>query len=102
MDTLADPTTSNATLVKKFPTINYPDADLADLRRRIKATRWPTRELVPDQSQGVQLAMIQALAGYWGTDYDWRKCEAQAQRNTAVFDRDRRPGNPFHPRALEA
>ena len=53
------------------------DADLADLNRRIKATRWPDRELVADDTQGVQLATMQALAAYWGTEYDWRKIEAR-------------------------
>jgi pimeloyl-ACP methyl ester carboxylesterase len=53
------------------------DADLADLRRRIEATRWPERETVDDDSQGVQLATIQALARYWATDYDWRRIEAK-------------------------
>ena len=48
-----------------------------DLRRRITATRWPTRELVADRSQGVQLAAIQSLARYWTTEYDWRRCEAR-------------------------
>ncbi|MEA3126906.1 MAG: hypothetical protein QOD67_3925, partial [Caballeronia sp.] len=48
-----------------------------DLRRRIKATRWPERETVTDDSQGVPLAMIQELARHWSTDYDWRKCEAR-------------------------
>ncbi|HEY4355900.1 MAG TPA: epoxide hydrolase, partial [Acidobacteriaceae bacterium] len=51
------------------------DAELAELRRRILATKWPERETVPDASQGVQLATIQALADYWGTGYDWRKVE---------------------------
>ena len=51
--------------------------DLADLRRRIKATRWPERETVTDPSQGVQLATMRELAGYWATDYDWRKVEAR-------------------------
>jgi pimeloyl-ACP methyl ester carboxylesterase len=50
---------------------------LADMRKRIAATRWPEKETVTDQSQGVQLATIQKLARYWGTDYDWRKCEAK-------------------------
>jgi pimeloyl-ACP methyl ester carboxylesterase len=54
-----------------------PEAELIELRRRIKATRWPERETVPDASQGVQLATIQALARYWATDYDWRKIEAK-------------------------
>jgi pimeloyl-ACP methyl ester carboxylesterase len=56
--------------------IDVPEAALVDLRRRVLATRWPDRETVMDQSQGVQLAKIQALARYWGTDYDWRKAEA--------------------------
>ncbi|HEY1787652.1 MAG TPA: alpha/beta fold hydrolase [Verrucomicrobiae bacterium] len=54
-----------------------PEAELAELGRRIKATRWPERETVADASQGVQLATIQALARYWATDYDWRKIEAK-------------------------
>ncbi|WP_310468365.1 epoxide hydrolase [Sphingomonas sp.] len=53
------------------------DEDLADLKRRILATRWPDRETVPDASQGVQLATMQKLADYWATDYDWRKVEAR-------------------------
>jgi pimeloyl-ACP methyl ester carboxylesterase len=57
--------------------VNVPDEQLADLRRRIAATRWPDRETVNDQSQGVQLAKLQELVRYWGTDYDWRKCEAR-------------------------
>jgi pimeloyl-ACP methyl ester carboxylesterase len=57
--------------------VNVPEADLADLRRRIVATRWPDRETVNDPSQGVQLARLQALMRYWGTDYDWRKAEAK-------------------------
>ncbi len=57
--------------------VNVPEEELTELRRRIKATRWPERETVADQSQGVQLATMQALARYWATDYDWRKCEAK-------------------------
>jgi pimeloyl-ACP methyl ester carboxylesterase len=57
--------------------VSFPDADLADLRRRIKATRWPERETVNDESQGVQFATMQKLARYWDTDYDWRKAEAK-------------------------
>ena len=56
---------------------HFPDEDLADLRRRIVATRWPERETVADSSQGVQLATMRKLADYWATDYDWRKCEAR-------------------------
>lgn len=53
------------------------DEDLADLKRRIEATRWPDKETVDDDSQGVQLATMQKLAAYWASDYDWRKCEAR-------------------------
>jgi pimeloyl-ACP methyl ester carboxylesterase len=57
--------------------VHVPDEDLADLRRRIAATRLPSKELVDDRSQGVQLATIQELARYWTADYDWRACEAR-------------------------
>ena len=57
--------------------VSFPDTDLAELRRRIKATRWPTKELVADRSQGVQLATLKELARYWATDFDWRKAEAK-------------------------
>ena len=56
--------------------IHFPDETLADLKRRVAATRWPDKEIVPDQSQGVQLATVQKLARYWSTDYNWRKVEA--------------------------
>ena len=56
---------------------DMPDEAIADLRRRIAATRWPSRELVADRSQGVQLATSRELAGYWAADYDWRACEAR-------------------------
>ena len=56
-------------------TIDVPEEELTDLRSRINATRWPDRETVSDASQGVQLATMQALASYWGTDYEWRKFE---------------------------
>ena len=58
-------------------TVKVPQAAVDDLRRRIAATRWPTKELVGDRSQGVQLATVQALARYWTGEYDWRKCEAR-------------------------
>ena len=57
--------------------VHVPDEDLADLRRRIAAMRWPGKEVVSDTSQGVQLATIQDLVSYWGTEYDWRTCEAK-------------------------
>jgi pimeloyl-ACP methyl ester carboxylesterase len=58
-------------------TFNFPDSDLADLRRRVNATKWPEVEQVKDETQGVQLATMQKLAHYWGTDYDWKKAEAK-------------------------
>jgi pimeloyl-ACP methyl ester carboxylesterase len=57
--------------------VDVPQEKLVELRRRILATRWPEQETVTDESQGVPLTMIQELARYWGTDYDWRKCEAK-------------------------
>ena len=57
--------------------ITVPEEQIVDLRRRIASTRWPDRETAADQSQGVQLAKLQELVRYWGTDYDWRKTEAK-------------------------
>jgi pimeloyl-ACP methyl ester carboxylesterase len=57
--------------------VNVPEAELTELRRRIKATQWPEKETVTDTTQGVQLATMQALASYWATEYDWRKIEAR-------------------------
>jgi hypothetical protein len=64
------------TAVRPFR-FDVPEEALAELRRRITATRWPTRELVADRSQGVQLATMQALAQYWATDYDLGRCQAR-------------------------
>ena len=74
----ARPGSDTTTDIRPFR-VNVPEAELTDLRRRINATRWPERETVTDASQGVQLATIQALARYWATKYDWRKCEARLQ-----------------------
>ena len=57
--------------------VEVPDPELTELRRRVSATRWPERETVTDDSQGVPLAMMQELARYWATDYDWLTCEAK-------------------------
>ena len=70
------PAAQTATDVRPFQ-VEIPEGELAELRRRIEATRWPSKELVADRSQGVQLATLQALARYWATDYDWRKAEAK-------------------------
>jgi hypothetical protein len=68
--------TSGNTDIRPF-SVNVPEAELTELRRRINATRWPERETVTDVSQGVQLATMQKLARYWATDYDWRKVESK-------------------------
>jgi pimeloyl-ACP methyl ester carboxylesterase len=67
---------SNGTDIRPFR-VEMPDEAIADLRRRVAATRLPSKELVDDRSQGVQLATIQELARYWASDYDWRACEAR-------------------------
>jgi pimeloyl-ACP methyl ester carboxylesterase len=69
-------TVETATEVRAFH-FDVPQEQLDDMRRRIESTRWPTKELVADRSQGVQLATMQALARYWTTEYDWRRCEAR-------------------------
>jgi pimeloyl-ACP methyl ester carboxylesterase len=74
MNAVTQPSGSEA--IREFH-VNVPEADLADLRRRVLATKWPERETVADTTQGVQLATMQALARYWATEYDWRKVEAR-------------------------
>src|SRR3984885_6075149 len=69
-------TMADNTAIRPFH-FEAPQADLVDLRNRIKATKWPEREQVTDASQGVQLATMQKLAQYWGDSYDWRKCEVK-------------------------
>jgi pimeloyl-ACP methyl ester carboxylesterase len=71
---VAEQTGSDNTAIRPFQ-VGFSEAELTDLRRRVNAARWPERETVSNDSQGVRLAMIQELARYWGTDYDWRKCE---------------------------
>jgi hypothetical protein len=70
---------AEATAIRPFQ-VNVPDADLADLRRRIVATRLPEKETVGDFTQGVPLATVQKLARYWATDYDWRRSRAPSTR----------------------
>ncbi|HEY2005741.1 MAG TPA: epoxide hydrolase [Solirubrobacteraceae bacterium] len=67
---------ATATAIRQLE-IGFPEAELTELRRRIEATRWPERETVTDDAQGVPLAIMQGLARYWATDYDWRRCEAR-------------------------
>jgi len=68
--------TTDKTAIRTFH-VDVPEEELIELRRRINATRWPDRETVTDQSQGVQLATVQALARYWAKEYDWRNCQAR-------------------------
>ena len=77
MATPADEQAAGTDTVLRPFTIETREADLEDLRARLAATRWPEKETVDDQSQGPQLATMQALARYWQTEYDWRKCEAR-------------------------
>ena len=63
--------------VRPFPKVNFPESELTELRRRIEATRWPERETVDDDTQGVRLATMQKLADHWTNHYDWRKAEAR-------------------------
>ncbi|MCO4882831.1 epoxide hydrolase [Paraburkholderia caribensis] len=67
---------NNAGNIRPFKA-NIPDSDLADLRQRLARTRWPGKETVADESQGVRLARMQQLVQYWGSEYDWRKGEAK-------------------------
>ena len=68
--------TAEPTAIRPFR-VEVPEEEIADLHRRLAATRWPSEELVGDRSQGVQLATMQALARYWATEHDWRACEAK-------------------------
>ena len=83
MAEVKEQTGRDSTVVREFQ-VGFPEAELAELRRRVNAARWPERETVTperetvtDDSQGVPLATMQELARHWGTDYDWRKCEAK-------------------------
>jgi hypothetical protein len=69
-------TAGGTAAIRKFE-IGFDESELTGLRRRIAAARWPERETVEDDSQGVPLATMQVLARYWATDYDWRRCEAR-------------------------
>ena len=92
-------TVDTANEIKPFH-VEIPEEQIDDLRRRIAATRWPSRELVADRSQGVQLATMQALAALLGDRLRLREARSEAERAAAVHDRDRRGRDPLHPRAL--
>ena len=91
---------SQSSEIRPF-SIHISDEALADLRRRVAATRWPERETVADQSQGVQLATMQALARYWATDYDWRKTEAKLNALPQFVTEIDGRGYSFHSRSFE-
>lgn len=71
--------TQRVSEIRPFQVASVSEAELTELRRRINATRWPEREAVTDATQGVQLGTMKALASYWVSEYDWRKCEAKLQ-----------------------
>ena len=73
---VAERTTAEKTAIRSFK-VGFSEEELSEVRRRINATRWPESETVSDDSQGARLAMMQELARYWGTDYDWRACETK-------------------------
>jgi len=81
--------------------VNVPEGELTELRRRIKATRWPDRETVGDATQGVQLATTEALARYWSTEYDWRKAEARLNALPQFITQVDWARHSFHSRSLE-
>src|SRR5882757_7034156 len=76
MNSVAQPKGVDTTAIRPFH-VDVSEAELTELRRRVKATVWPDRETVTDATQGVQLATVQRLASYWATEYDWRKVEAR-------------------------
>jgi len=92
---------SSETEIRPFR-VDMPDEAIADLRRRIAAARLPSKELVDDRSQGVQLATIQELARYWAADYDWRRCEAKLNKlpqfTTEIDGSTSTPSTLSHPR----
>ena len=82
--------------------VNVPEADLADLRKRIAATKWPDREQVADDTQGVQLATMQKLAQLLGERARLAQVRGEDQRRAELHHRDRRARHSFHSRSLEA
>ena len=76
MSVIAESTISDKSVIQPFQ-VSVPEAELAELRRRISATRFPDKETVADFSQGVPLDTVRKLARYWATEYDWRKVEAR-------------------------
>ena len=90
---------AGATATRPFK-VEIQQEEIDELRRRLRATRWPEKETVADESQGVQLATMQELARYWADDYDFGRLEARLSAVSALRHRDRRRGHPLHPRAV--
>src|SRR6476646_1140714 len=95
------PGPASGTDVRPFHGENL-EEKVVDLRRRIAATRWPSKELVADRSEGVQLEALQALARYWGTEYDFGRVEARLNALPQFVTEIDRRGRPFHPRRVVA
>ena len=94
-------TVDTATEIRSFQ-IQIPEKQIDDLRRRIAATRWPTKELVEDRSQGVQLATLQEPRPLLDDRVRLAQVRGETERASAVHDRDRRGRDPLHPRQVAA
>jgi hypothetical protein len=93
---------SDNTAIRPFE-VGFSEEEITELRRRVNATRWRERETVSDDSQGVPLAMMQELARYWGSDYDWQaQVRGETECPTELHHRDRWAGHSFHSRSLPA
>ena len=99
--TSMDPAGGDNTAIRPLE-VGFSEAELADLRKRISTTRWPERETVSDDSQGVPLQTMQDLARYWATDYDWRKCEARLNGLPNFVTEIDGLEHTFHSRSLPA
>ena len=76
VEAMAQAVTEAGANIRPFK-VTFPNEDVMDLRKRVKATRWPDKETVNDETQGVRLATMQKLAQYWANEHDWSKCEAK-------------------------
>jgi Epoxide hydrolase N terminus len=85
---------AGARAIRPFTT-EIPESEIEALRARIGATRWPEKETVPDQSQGVQLETMRELARYWATDYNWRTCEAKLNNRNSFPKRSAQASGRF-------
>ncbi len=98
---MATITATDTSIIRPFR-VDIPEADLADLRQRLAATRLPEQETVSDNSQGVRLATVQKLARYWANRIRLAQDRSEAECLSQLHHRDRRPRHPLHPCPLEA